>query len=140
MRTIRGLAGSFAASALLAACSVVGLDERERLGILWPLEEPPAVTVPQTAQRGEPFTVTVVTQGGGCLRPGPTRVRTRGMTAEVRPYDVHSGGNVCPTDVAPYEHTATLRFDQAGAATVEFHTRGPAGDVITTRTVSITEG
>ena len=137
MKTIRTLAGSCAALALLAACSIMGLDDRERLGIIWPLEQHyPQVVVPQSAQAGQPFTVTVTTQGGGCLRIGPTRVRTRGMNAEVRPYDVHGGGNVCPTDVRPFEHTATLYFDQPGTATVTFHGRGSPAVVIT-RTVTI---
>ena len=139
MMTIRGLAGSIAAVGLLAACSIMGLEERERLGFIWPpAQEHPQVVVPQTAQAGEPFQVTVTTIGGGCLRMGPTRVRTRGLTAEVRPYDVHNGGRVCPTDVQPFEHTATLRFDQPGTATVSFHGRGSPDEVVITRTVTIT--
>jgi hypothetical protein len=137
LKTIRTLAASFAAMALLGACSVLGLDDRERLGIIWPPgQDHPQVVVPQTAQAGQLFTVTVTTIGGGCLRMGPTRVRTRGMSAEVRPYDVHNGGNVCPTDVQPFEHTATLRFDQPGTATVTFHGRG-SPEVVITRTVTI---
>lgn len=141
MKAVRALAGCCAAAAL-AACSITGLDGREELGIIWPLpEHHPQVVVPQAAQAGEPFTVTVNTQGGGCLRMGPTRVRTRGMNAEIRPYDVHDGGRVCPMDVIPFEHTATVRFDQPGTATLSFHARGTAGaEVVITRTVAITGG
>lgn len=131
---------SLAAAALLAACSLVDPGGGERLGIIQMLPSAPAqVTVPGTAQRGEPFTVTVITHGGGCLRRGPTRVRRDGMTAVVRPYDVHDGGKVCPADVALYEHTATLRFDQPGTATVQFQGIGyPEEAVVTvTRTVTI---
>lgn len=134
MRTL----ASLAAAALLAGCSVLGPDGREQPGIIDP-SSPATVTVPAAAQRGEPFTVTVITHGGGCLSQGPTRVRIAGTTADVRPYDVHSGGNVCPADVQMYEHTATLRFDQPGTATVRVHGRRiPDGDMaVITRTVTI---
>jgi hypothetical protein len=127
-----------AAAAVLAGCSVLGPDGRERPGIIDP-SSPGTVTVPATAQRGEPFTVTVITQGGGCLQRGPTRVSIRGTTADVRPYDVHNGERVCPADVQPYEHTATLRFNEPGTATVRVHGRGmPGGEmVVITRTVTI---
>jgi hypothetical protein len=134
-------AGACAAAALLAACSIVGPDEREQLGLIqvlpaWPAE----VTVPAAAVRGEPFTVTVVTQVGGCVNGGPTRVRTRGLTADVRPYDVHNGGRVCPADIGWAEHTATLTFDQPGTATINFHGRVYPGEVATiARTITITE-
>lgn len=125
-------------AALLAGCSVLDPDGGERPGIIDP-SSPGTVTVPAAAQRGEPFTVTVITHGGGCLSRGPTRVRMLGDTAEVRPYDVHNGGDVCPGDVQLYEHTATLRFDQPGTATVRVHGRGiPDGEmVVITRTVAI---
>jgi hypothetical protein len=126
------------AAALLAGCSVLDPVGGEQPGIIDP-SSPGTVTLPATAQRGEPFTVTVITHGGGCLSQGPTRVSIRGTTAEVRPYDVHSGGNVCPADVQLYEHTAALRFDQPGTATVRVHGRGmPDGEmVVITRTVTI---
>ena len=127
-------------AALLAACSVVGPEGGEQLGIIQILPvEPARVTVPETARRGEPFTVTVITHGGGCLSQGPTRVRRDGVTAEVRPYDVHTGGDACPADVQLYTHTATLRFDQPGPATVRVQGTGyPDGGVVTVaRTVTI---
>lgn len=137
MMTIHRMLG-LSAAAVLAGCSVLGPDARERPGLIDP-SSPAAVTVPAAAQRGEPFTVTVITYGGGCLSQGPTRVRIRGTTAEVRPYDVHSGGNVCPSDVQLYEHTATVRIDEPGAATVRVHGRGlPDGEMaVITRTVTI---
>ncbi|MBW3573106.1 MAG: hypothetical protein KY467_18575 [Gemmatimonadetes bacterium] len=128
------------AAALLAGCSVLGPDGGERLGVIQILPSSPAeVSVPQNAQRGEAFTVTVITHGGGCLSKGPTRVRTTGATAEVRPYDVHSGANVCPADIQLYQHTATLRFSDPGTATVHFVGIGhPGAEVVTvTRTVAI---
>lgn len=136
--TIHRLIGLSAAAAVLAGCSVLGPDGGEQPGIIAP-SSPGAVTVPAAVQRGEPFTVKMITQGGGCLSKGPTRVRIRGATAEVRPIDGHSGGNVCPADVQMYEHTATLRFDQPGTATVRIHGRRLPGDeaVVVTRALTI---
>lgn len=140
--TMRALALRGAGAALLATagCSVMGADGGEQPGLIQILPSSPAqVSVPQSAPRGEPFTVEVVTHGGGCLSKGPTRVRTGGMSADVRPYDRDSGGDVCPADVALYRHTATLRFDQPGTATVRIHGRGePGREAVTiTRTVTI---
>lgn len=140
MTSIHKILQRSAAALLLAGCSVLGPEGGEQLGVIQILPSMPAqASVPETAQRGEPFTVTVVTHGGGCLRQGPTRVRTSGATAEVRPYDVHNGGDVCPGDVQEYQHTATLRFDQPGTATVHFYGIGhPGAEVVTvTRTVAI---
>ena len=142
MMTMRALARLGAGVALLAGagCSVMGADGGEQPGLIQILPSAPAqVSVPQTAPRGAPFTVEVVTHGGGCLLQGPTRVRTSGMAADVRPYDRHTGGRVCPADVALYRHTATLRFDQPGTATVRIHGRGEPGaeSVTVTRTVTI---
>ena len=137
---MKNLIGAGAAAALLAACSITEPDGGERPGIIQMLPSLPAqVTVPATAPRGEPFTVTVVTHGGGCLNQGPTRVRIRGATAEVRPIDVHNGSSVCPANVAQYEHRATIQFDQAGPATVRIIGTGyPGPETVTIeRTVTI---
>jgi hypothetical protein len=127
-----------AAAVLLAGCSITGSDDGEQLGSIQMLPEVPAqVTVPATAQRGEPFEVTVVTHAAGCASPGSTRVRTRGTTAEVRPYDSVSGTS-CPY-IGRYDHTATLRFDQPGPATVRIIGMGyPGPETVTIeRTVTI---
>jgi anthranilate phosphoribosyltransferase len=137
---MKNLLWTGAAAALLAACSVTGSEAGERLGIIQMLPtHPAAVTLPTAVGRGEPFEVTVISHGGGCVRQGPTRVRINGSTAEVRPYDIDSGNSVCTADVAEYEHTATLRFDQPGTATVRIIGTGyPGPETITvTRTVTI---
>lgn len=142
-KTIRTLAGSCAAAALLAACSpVAGPVADEQPGLIQILPDGAAqVTVPATARRGQPFEVKVMTIGGGCVNEGPTRTRVQGMTAEVRPYDVHSGSHVCTADVRLYEHTATLRFDTPGTATVRILGAAKPGPQLVTvaRTVTITE-
>jgi hypothetical protein len=141
IKTIRALAGACAVAALLAACST-GTDPLggEQLGFIQaPPDGTAKVTVPATAERGQPFEVKVITVGGGCVSEGPTRTRTQGMTAEVRPYDVHNGSVVCTADVRLFEHTATLRFDTPGTATVRIVGAGEpgAGPITITRTVTI---
>ncbi|HEV3051724.1 MAG TPA: hypothetical protein VGX50_15570 [Longimicrobium sp.] len=141
MNTIRVLAGSCAAAALLAACST-GTDPLggEQLGFIQaPPDGAAKVTVPATAERGQPFEVKVITVGGGCVSEGPTRTLVQGMTAEVRPYDVNSGREVCTADVRLFEHTATLRFDTPGTATVRIVGAGEpgAGPVTVTRAVTV---
>lgn len=130
-----------AAAALLAACSTatdpIG---GEQPGFIQILEDGAAqVTVPATAQRGQPFDVTVTTVGGGCISEGPTRTRMQGMTVEVRPYDVHDGNVACTPNILLFEHTATLRFDTPGTATVRIRGAGNQGSepVTVTRTVTV---
>lgn len=140
MTTIRALAGSCAAAAVLAGCSVLDPDGGEQPGLIQILPAfPVEVSVPQAVPRGELFAVGVATHGGGCLGKGPTRVRTSGTTVDVRPYDRHNGGRVCPADAQIYLHTATVRFDQPGTVTVRFHGRSePGSEMVTvTRTVTI---
>lgn len=85
-------------------------------------EEPVTVTVPQTATVGEPFSVTVVTYGGGCTEKGETDVRLEPLRAEIRPYDYNvAPGQACDTALRTFEHTATLSFTEAGEADIVFY-------------------
>lgn len=130
-----------AAAALLAACSTATDPIKgEQLGFIQILDDGVAqVTVPATAQRGQPFEVKVTTVGGGCISEGPTRTLVQGMTAEVRPYDVHDGNLACTPNILLFEHTATLRFDTPGTATVRVLGAGEpgAGPITVTRTVTV---
>ncbi|HEX6371963.1 MAG TPA: hypothetical protein VF006_23770 [Longimicrobium sp.] len=102
----------------------------------------PEVAAPSAARAGEPLTVQVTTYGNGCNTAGRDEVRTRGLEADVLPRDLdHSRELIdCPDLLRVFRHTATVRFDQPGAATVRVHGRRlPGGEpVVVTRSVTIT--
>ena len=140
MRTPVNIAAAAALVLVSSGCPLDPTEREERLGIIQILPAFPArVGTPQTAAAGEPFVVSVVTHGGGCLRAGPTRVHRDGMTVDVRPYDLYPGDDACTADAAFHTHVAILEFNRPGPATVRFTGVGhPGGDVVTvTRTVTI---
>lgn len=99
---------------------------------------PVQIKVPAQVTRGEPFTVSVLTQVGGCLEPGATEVRVEGLRADVTPYDKDftTAGIPCTADVEFYTHTATLSFEEAGTAEIVF--RGLEEAATGTREISVT--
>lgn len=117
-----------------AGCdSVVGGSEWSvRLGTLATGPESPALEVPDTVQAGVAFTVRVRTRGGGCDRQGTTRVEGEDGTPTVVPFDsIFVGDAACPAVLRTFPHEATLRFDEAGEATVRFRVRDPGdGSVV----------
>lgn len=141
MRTLLRRTG-LAALALAAACSPAepGAPVRE-LGYIEYYETPVEVTVPATARAGAPFTIRVVTWGGGCTSAGDTEATVSGAAADVSPYDlrVDDPGVACPDILRSLAHEAALRFDTPGTATVRVHgRREPGTDVVTvTRTVTV---
>lgn len=85
-------------------------------------KEPVTVTVPETAMVGEPFSVTVVTYGDGCIEKGETDVRLEPLRAEIRPYDYNvTPGSECPDILNTHGHKATLSFTEVGEAEVVFY-------------------
>jgi hypothetical protein len=141
MRTFRNIAGAAVLVLVGSGCPLEPSEREERLGVIQALPGfPVQVGVPVSAAVDEPFVVSVLTHAGRCVRAGPTQVRRDGMTADIRPYDLHVGGRDCTTDAPFHQHIATLRFDQPGTATVHFiGVAHPGGDVLTvTRTVTIT--
>ena len=91
----------------------------------------PRVVAPDTVDRGESFTVSVTTYGGGCVRKGRTAVSAEGLLATVTPYDVTAQQGVCATILLSFEHEAILQFDRAGVARVIVRGRqAPSGQVI----------
>lgn len=133
---------SLAALALAAACSSTGANREVReLGSIDYYETAVEVTVPATVHAGAPFTVRVVTWGGGCTRAGDTEATVSGAVADVSPYDlrIDGPGVACPDILRSLTHEATLRFDAPGTATVRVHgRREPSGDRLTvTRTVTV---
>jgi len=81
------------------------------------------------------FDVAVRTYGGGCVDQGDTEVTISGADAEVRPFDIfvtRAPDNYVCTDILKlFTHRATLRFTQAGPATVRIRGRNePGGEII----------
>lgn len=123
-----------------AGCPLDPEAREERLGIIQVLPDHPAqVGVPDSAVAGEPFVVWVFTRGSGCLRAGPTRVETDGMTADVRPYDLDLGDRDCGAGMESHAHVAILRMPEPGVATVRFTGIGyPGREIVTvTRTLTV---
>lgn len=80
---------------------------------------PISVTVPETVEVGETFSVTVVTYGNGCIDAGETDVRLEPQRAEIRPYDYNvTPGRPCDDTLNRYEHAATVIFTKEGEAEV----------------------
>jgi hypothetical protein len=103
----------------LAACTH-GVGRRERVPARLVLQADTAkVELPDTVDRGRPFNVTVTTFAGGCRQENAgTEVSVSGMQAEVRPYHYLRRSAVCTDDLLFIPHTAQLRFDGPGIATV----------------------
>ena len=89
----------------------------------------PLIEVPETVSVATPFTVSVITKVGGCVRGGETEVEVIGSTATITPYDYSSektqGGSdeLCTTDLRLYEHVTEVTFDSPGASTVVVNSR-----------------
>lgn len=110
---------------------------RERVvGEITSFGEEDAITVPASVDQGEPFDVTVITAGGGCMEQGNTEVKVQGLRADVTPYDykiIPIGGG-CTLIGQDYLHTATLSFAAKGTATITFHGREQTADGATPTT------
>ena len=114
---------SFGLLAVLAACQhPTGQDEpTRRLGTIQFHSDPVWIVAPASVQAGVPFTVQVITYGGGCVTQGDTEAAVTGSEAQVTVYDwvTEPGPNeACTLELRWFEHTATLQFAQAGAATL----------------------
>jgi hypothetical protein len=96
--------------------------------------DPIVIEIPSTVSRGTDFEVRVRTYGGGCIDEGDTEVTMAESHAELRPFDIfvtHLPPNVaCPDVLRVYVHRATLRFAQAGTATVRVRGRSVPGDEV----------
>lgn len=120
-----------------------GAREELRPGTLAHYGDPVQVQVPAVAQRGQAFEVRVTTYGGGCVHKGRTDVRVDGLSARITPYDWEvvqlPQGSACTMELRLLQHTASVRFDQAGTGRVQIHGRSkPSGEAITVeRTVQV---
>jgi hypothetical protein len=117
--------GTVCSVAALSGCSdAVGPDPgwERQIGVIdiGGFQSPP-IELPQTVEVGVPFTATVMTFGSSsCVREDGAEVFTSGLTAHVRPYDLIAVAvdRVCTDDLGPHPREVTIRFDQAGEATV----------------------
>jgi hypothetical protein len=143
------LAAAAALAAVLGACDATtapdpGTDDerwvREPSFLAGPGDSA-RVEIPDTVAVNAPVLVVVPTGGGGCTRQGDTEASVTGLTADVRPFDfypVPTADIVCTADFRILRHEATLRFTQAGRATVRVHGRlGPDRPTVVTRSVVV---
>lgn len=98
---------------LLAGCSFSG---RPVIGTILHYGEPVQITLPPSVGRGQPFIVSVVTYGGGCLKRGFVEIQSGSSGATVTPYDVDTSmpDVPCTLELAEHRHTTHLRFDEPG--------------------------
>ena len=120
-----------AASVLLTSCdSVTGPNERLVVGTIT-LSDPVVIEVPDTVSVSVPFSVSVRTFGGGCMRVGPTEVVINGLDAQVTPFDytVVGDGVLCIQIVSSFDHEASLTFATVGSATITIRAKQEPGDL-----------
>lgn len=104
------------------ACSLsLGPDFPQRVpGVISFYDQEVVVEVPDVVTAGEDFQVRIRTYGGGCITQGSVETSVVGMRADVAPYDIESGADVCTEELRMFDHVATLNFEQAGPAVVVF--------------------
>ncbi len=108
--SIRSLAALLSVVVFAACGSSTGPDELE--GAVLTVEAPARVAV------GEPFVVTVTTQGAnGCWSRARTEVQVQGFEVDIRPYD-RTEAAICTQALVEIPHTAELTFSEAGTVRV----------------------
>ena len=89
------------------------------------------LTLPATARAGQDFNVVVRTFGNGCVSAATATVRYNGARATLTPYDNDlsrtSPGVACTDILLRPTHTVTLRFPEAGVATIRVEGRREPG-------------
>lgn len=83
------------------------------------LSAPRPIDAPDTVRAGAAFDVTTYTVGmSGCWRPDGQTVEINHRVVLIKPFDVHSGADVC-TDVLLFlAHTSTILLDEPGEWTI----------------------
>jgi hypothetical protein len=82
------------------------------------------IVAPDTVTAGVPFEVITYTVGvSGCWRSDGQTVTMLGRTVRLRPYDSHSGSEVCTGALQFLEHRSTLVLGQAGEWTLRVEGR-----------------
>ena len=112
----------FVGVSLLVACdSILDPDEKSRVGIIVFHGDPVVIEVPDTVQAGVSFEVSVRTYGGGCHSEGGTTVQVSSLSADITPFDLHSGARVCTDILNMFTHEAALSLEEPGVALIRFH-------------------
>lgn len=88
-----------------------------------------AVEAPDTVHAGEEFEVVVSTIGpSGCWSRGTLDVSVEVAKAVLRPYDLHSGAELCTLIFSRFTHRATVRFVAPGEGVIRVIGRQVAED------------
>jgi hypothetical protein len=134
VRPARRVAALLGVAVVVLAYALVDrrvVTPRDELSVLISNGDTSRISAPDTVLRGMPFDVTFGTFGGGCVREhARTAVTMSTANAVVQPYDHNTGGYSCPADKLILQHSAQLRFDVAGIASVRV--AGRQGEVART--------
>lgn len=122
---------------LASGCSILGLGDTERPGVIEFYGEAAEIFVPDTVSAGVGFEVVFYTFGGGCVSRGDTDVQVTENIAVLTPTDVHSDADVCTAELRYLDHTTTVRLDVPGAGAVIVTGRTEPGDAAIQRVFSV---
>lgn len=115
---------------ITAACGILGLDEQRVVGMIDREYLSEYVVVPDTVQQNVPFSVTVITMGGGCDRRTETALFLEGRVATMVLFEVHKLGRNCADALGFFEHTADIVFEQVGRGEVVILARDLSGEAL----------
>lgn len=103
---------------------------------------PDVLVAPDTVTAGEPFEVTTNTVGwSGCWRSDGQTVAVLAGTVLIRPYDSHSGSEVCTDALVFLGHSSTVVIDEPGQWRLRVNGRRlRMGDGITDEPISAEKG
>ena len=114
---------------VLSGCGILGLDTATRIGVLATNPLSPSlgrvqsISVPDSVNVDEEFTVIVYTEGVDCDKAASTRVDIQGNVAMITPYDTYQTRGNCITLPAFFEHRAKIGFTQKGQGTILIRVR-----------------
>ena len=110
---------------------VVGIIDNGGTGIT-------PLVVPDTVYVQVPFLATVTTFGGACDHPDGSDVSTRGLLADVTPYDLlPSPETICIALLRASPRSIALTFAAPGTAVVRLHGRSFGGGDVTLQRVVV---
>src|SRR5437660_12822436 len=96
------------------------------------------VVMPDTVNVGVPFLATVTTFGGACDHPDGSDVSTRGLLADVTPYDLlPPPETICIALLRASPRSIALTFTAPGTGVVRLHGRSFGGGDVTLQRVVV---